>query len=75
MGDPCHRAVSIDALTHHLRAAVTAILFRAVAKMICCILELRAAAVRVTASQYQRTRGEHQALGIGMRLLKAKKAI
>lgn len=73
MAAPCHRAVSIGALTHHLLAAVTSMLFRAVAKMIRRILELRAAAVAVTARQHQCTRSEHQALGLGMHLLKAKK--
>jgi hypothetical protein len=39
MGVPYHRAVSIGALTLHLLAAVTSMLFRAVAKT---ISELRA---------------------------------
>lgn len=74
MGAPCHRAVSIGALTLHLLADVTTMLFRAVAKMICRILELRAAAVAVTARQHQcAPDGEHQAFGLGMHLLKAKK--
>jgi len=75
MGAPCHRAVSIGALTPHLLAAVTSILFHGVAKMICRIRGLTAAAVAVTARQHQCARGEHPALGIGMHLLKAKKAI
>ena len=41
----CPREVSIGALTHRLLDAVTSILFRAVAKMICPIRELKAADV------------------------------
>ena len=52
MAVPCHRAVSIGALTLHLLAAVTSILFLAVAKM---ISELRAV-VAAIARQHSGTR-------------------
>lgn len=55
MGAPCHLAVSIGALIHHLLAAVTTMLFRAVAKMIYRILELRAMAVAAPARQHKCT--------------------
>ena len=53
MGVPCHRVVSIGALTLHLLAAVTSILFLAVGKM---ISELKAV-VAAIARQHNGTRG------------------